>query len=457
MKIKKSIFMKLMGSFILYVVVIILTFVFCLWIEAMFITEGDFERLVPQNIIDENGNVVNLETAQKVGGWVEEIDENYNVINVYGNKRTDKAEYSADDLFELTSIFGNSQYIGFFIQPEKSTKKYVCIYDRNTMETSVTVNLDDVGKFGTPNIFFIFFPLSVLEIVLISLYLKKKIKNPLSKIVEGMERLKSGDSSARIDIRTEAEFENIVDTFNVMAKQLENEKAEKERLINNKNKMLLELSHDIKTPVATIKSYANALESGLVPDEKISGTYRIIDAKASRVQQLTDDMFMMLKMDNPDYRLNFENVNLCEYLRQLCAEYYDEITEAGFDFIIDIPETEIIVRIDKNLFSRVVGNLLSNAKKYDKSGKVISVKLTSESGKITFAICDDGNEIDNTFVQQMFNAFSRGDKARKTEGGTGLGLAISKIIIEKHNGNIRYFRYEKTNVFEVTLAEEWGE
>ena len=448
MKIRKSIFTKLIGSFILYAVATVLTFILCLLLSVVFIGEGDLNRVRPDNIVDENGNVINLDIAQKIGGWVEELDSSYNVINIYGEKQSEETSYTGEDILELTSAYGKTEYIGFYVQPENSSKRFLCIYDRDVMQLNYTVVLNETN---TPDVFWLFFPLSILEILLISLYLKKKIKNPLDKIVEGMESLKSGDDNARIDIRTEAEFEKIVDTFNVMAKQLQTEKTEKEELTRKKNQMLLELSHDIKTPVATIKSYANALEAGLVPEEKISDTYRLIDAKANRVHKLTDDMFMMLKMDNPDYRINPETVNLCEYLRQLCAEYYDEITEAGFEFVIDIPENEINAEIDTDLFSRVVGNLLSNAKKYNKTGDTISVKLSAENNKISLTVSDNGSEIDKAFAEQMFSAFSRGDKARKTDGGTGLGLAISKIIVEKHGGTLNYSRKGNENVFEVEL------
>ena len=451
MKIRKSIFTKLIGSFILYAVATVLTFILCLLLSVVFIGEGDLNRVRPDNVIDENGNVINLDIAQKIGGWVEELDSSYNVINVYGEKQSEETSYTSEDILELTSAYGKTEYIGFYVQPENSSKRFLCIYDRDVMQLNSTVVLNETN---TPDVFWLFFPLSIIEILLISLYLKKKIKNPLDKIVEGMESLKSGDDNARISIKTEAEFEKIVNTFNAMAEELQTEKAEKEQLTKKKNQMLLELSHDIKTPVATIKSYANALEAGLVPEEKIGDTYRLIDAKANRVHKLTDDMFMMLKMDNPDYRINPETVNLCEYLRQLCAEYYEEITEAGFEFTIDIPETQINAKIDTDLFSRVVGNLLSNAKKYNKTGDTISVKLSTENEIISLTVCDNGSEIDKAFAKQMFSAFSRGDKARKTDGGTGLGLAISKVIVEKHGGDIRYFRDKTRNVFEVNICSE---
>ena len=377
MRLKKSIFTKLMGSFILYVVILFFTFAVYLLLEAVLIGEGNPANLYPYQIIDENGNVAGIEILEKMGGWVEELEEggregmvsasgtdqggSYHVIRIYGEKKNDSYIYSAQDLLELTAPYGETAYIGFFVQPENSPQKFLCFYDRAVMQVSATVNLNYVEDYGIPDIFILFFPSALLEILLISLYLKRKIKNPLDRIMAGMEDLKSGNTGARIDIKTEAEFEKIVDTFNLMAQQLEDEKAQKELLIRKKNQMLLELSHDIRTPVATIKSYANALEAGLVPEERIESVYRTIDRKADRVEKLSGDMFMMLKMDNPDYELRMETVNLCELLRQLCVEYYDEITEAGFDFVIDIPDREIPVSADVGLLSRVISNLLSNA------------------------------------------------------------------------------------------------
>ena len=450
MKLKKSIFTKLIGSFILYAIMIVLTFILCLILSIVFIGDGDINSVRPDKVIDENGNIVNLETVQKMKGWVEELDGEYKVIKIYGKKQNEETSYTQEDILEITSAYGKTEYIGFFVQPENSSKRFLCIYDRDVMQLKPTVILNNSK---TPDIFWLFFPLSIIEILLISFYLKKKIKKPLDKIVEGMESLKSGDDNARINIQTEAEFEKIVDTFNAMAEELLTEKIEKEQLTKKKNQMLLELSHDIKTPVATIKSYANALDAGLVPEEKTKDIYRIIDAKVNRVQKLTDDMFMMLKMDNPDYKLNPEAVNISEYLRQLCAEYYEEITEAGFEFVIDIPESEIKTNIDTDLFSRVVGNLLSNAKKYNKTGDTISMSVVENSDKIILAVFDNGNEIDKAFAEQMFDAFSRGDKARKTDGGTGLGLAISRIIVEKHDGNLKYCRKGNENVFEIIIPK----
>lgn len=446
---RKSIFFKLIVSFILFAIAIVTTFAICLVLEALVISGGDPKGWDPTAVIDENGNVTDAEIIENLGGWIEELDEDCNILKVYGDKKTPQQSYTMDELLKLTSIYSDSGYAAFYVAPENSDRRFLCVYGKDVMQLNATLIINNIPP-DNPNPFLLFFPLAIAEMILISLYHRRTIKRPLDRIILGMKSLRSGNYDTRIDIKTEAEFEEIVKTFNLMADRLETEKTEKERLTKNKNRMLLELSHDIRTPIATIKSFANALEAGLVPEERIQEYYRTIDVKANRVRALSEDMFTMLKMDDPNYTLNPERVNICEYLRRLCAEYYNEVSEGGFEFAVDIPEKEILYDIDVNLFSRVVGNLLTNAIKHNDTGSRISASFTV-SDKLTFEIADDGQPIDSALAAEMFSPFSRGDKARKTDGGTGLGLAISKLIAEKHGGRISYFRIDNMNVFRVEL------
>ncbi|MDE5891533.1 MAG: hypothetical protein K2H45_01285, partial [Acetatifactor sp.] len=118
MRLRKSIFTKLIGSFILYVVIMITTFAVCLLLELLFISKGDPAGIYPVGILDENGEVTGMEAIQNVGGWVEELDDNYCVTHIYGEKKTAVECYSTSELLELTSAFGQTEYVGFFIQPE---------------------------------------------------------------------------------------------------------------------------------------------------------------------------------------------------------------------------------------------------------------------------------------------------------------------------------------------------
>lgn len=452
MKFRKSIFTRLIINFIVYAVSLVLFFMAALVIQSAVISGGDFQSMDPYQLIADDGTITDTEILKRLGGWAEELDDQHNVLSVYGEKKTEDMSYTAQSLLELTSGYTDTEYISLYIPHKESGRKYLFMYDRAIMELKPSVIVNDIEKYGTPDIVFpVFLLLAAAATVTAGNDLRKRIKRPLDSIIDGMNRLKSGSENARIDVKTEAEFEQIVNTFNEMSASLSREKAEKEQMIKQKNRTLLELSHDLKTPVATIKSYANALEQGLVPEDRIKSIYRTIDIKADRVKKLTDDMFMMLKMDNPDYRLNTESVDLCELMRRLCSEYYDQLYGAGFEFEISIPDEPVTITADPDLYSRIISNLLSNAEKYNKTGKNISVRVYLKNGHGAVDVSDDGEEISPVFAAAMFEPFSRGDIARKTDGGTGLGLAISKIIAEKHGGTIEYIRSNGKNIFTVVI------
>lgn len=454
-KIKNGIFQKLVISYILFSILTVLASIVSLLLSAFEMTEGDMMAFIPYDVIDENGNITDSATVTNLGGWIEELDENYRIVQVYGTKKTEQQQYSANDIFRLTDFDADETepYVGFIRYVEQQHKYYLVIYDRSVMQLSFNVNLDATEGMGTKrwlHLFEITFLILFLSnCILISLYLRRKIKKPLDAMVQGMERVKAGESDVTLEFRAEAEFEQIRDTFNLMTEQLEREKQEKAELVQKKNQLLLELSHDIKTPIATIKSYANALEAGLVPEEKKQIYYHTIDLKADRIQQLSEDMFLMLKMDYADYQLRLVEVDVCELLRKICAEYYEDVEHAGLSFDIEIPEQVYMLTLDIGLFSRVIGNLLSNAMKYNRTGSLIVVHVYDTVQGLIIDIEDDGIQIGQTICERIFDSFMRGDKARKSDGGTGLGLAISKAIIEKHNGSICYKWENQRNCFRI--------
>jgi signal transduction histidine kinase len=146
-----------------------------------------------------------------------------------------------------------------------------------------------------------------------------------------------------------------------------------------------------------------------------------------------------------------KKADVCEIVRRICVEFYEDITETGKDFDIDIPEESFYSEVDVQLFGRVINNLLANANKYNSTGKNICVSVKKDADQIVVEVADDGEAIAEEFVPRLFEAFSRGDSTRKTDGGTGLGLAIAHKIIEKHKGTLNYVRAEEKNIFIIRI------
>ena len=208
--------------------------------------------------------------------------------------------------------------------------------------------------------------------------------------------------------------------------------------------MLLDLSHDIKTPITSIKGFSQALYEGMVNDEnKKIRYYKAIYTKSERVSELVDDLFEFVRLDKVKYTIKLENIDICEYIRQIVLSYYDEIENKGFELLINIPDEPIMLKIDTKLFKRVIVNLIENSLKYNIKGTKLRIEVRDFSKFVAIEIADNGIGIEESIADNVFEAFVRADKSRKSTGGSGLGLSIAKKIVESHGGQISLLRSTK--------------
>lgn len=451
---KGSIFGKLIASYLIFSFFAVLIVVGVLMASTMFAVDTSDNLEFPGITIGKNGEMVNLEKIQNLGGWVEELDENYQLKNIFGEKKTELTQYTPEILLAWTAQrTGNTDFRLYW--QKKKDGFYLIFYPVSSFSVIYDFNVAAIFHFS-PNIgkgmlFVLLFLLSA-DVFFVSLYISRKIHRPLKNLILGMKRVEQGEENVALSMQTEKEFSQIQEAFNRMTEELHAQKAENEKMSKNRQKMLLELSHDIKTPVATITSYALALQEGIVSEAELTKYYRTIALKAERVNQLAEDLFTMLKMESADYVLELQKTDLAELTRRICAEFYGELTGTGFEFVIGIPEHAIYVNADEKLLSRVISNLLTNALKYNRTGRRIEIRLEEQENEAHLWVKDDGKTIEPKLQDMMFAAFVRGERTRSTKGGTGLGLAIAKAVMEKHGGDIVY-REEDGNKFEIRIAK----
>lgn len=265
-----------------------------------------------------------------------------------------------------------------------------------------------------------------------------RLTTPLRSIADGIRSIARGHYHERLHFRASYELAQIQDDFNDMAARLERMEREKRELAESKQRMLIDISHDLKTPMTTIQGYIEAMEVGLVDsEERRQKILRLISDKASLMSELIDGIFELSKLDSPDYPFAVEASDITEFTREIAAEYYEVFEEQKFHFHYDIPDREIIVPFNATWLYRAVSNILSNAIQYNPPGTAVELKLAATGRGVEIHITDDGIGIPDVLKEKVFDAFVRGDQARKSDGGTGLGLAIAKQVVEKHGGNIR--------------------
>lgn len=208
-----------------------------------------------------------------------------------------------------------------------------------------------------------------------------------------------------------------------------------------RNLMFSDIVHDIKTPITTINGYTRALLDGMVTDPEKQREYlAAINGKSIRISELISTLFEYVKLDSAGFTLHQQVCDLAELVRECVILHFMDFEEKGLIMDFDIPEEENLAYVDKMQMSRVVTNLLTNTIRYLSPGDhvVVSMKKTILAGNDMYliSVADDGIEIVEDLVNNIFDPFTRADKARETKGGSGLGLSIAHKVATMHGGDL---------------------
>ncbi|AWB43728.1 sensor histidine kinase [Paenibacillus sp. CAA11] len=294
-----------------------------------------------------------------------------------------------------------------------------------------------------------------LHVWIYSLWTSRRVTRPLEEIAGAIREMKQGRFHERLHIQASHEFLQIQTDFNDMAETLQRAEAENLKLQESKQRMLVDISHDLKTPITTIQGYAQALQLGIVTDEEQRRKYlQLIYSKSTLVTGLIDDIFNLSKLDSPDIPLHAVPGDLAELLREAAAEYYEQFEAKEFTLQLDIPPIEVIVSYDEKLLQRAVTNLLSNALRYNPPGTEVTLRLEDLGSAVHLSVIDNGIGISDELKAVIFDPFVRGDASRKGDGGTGLGLSIARQIVRLHGGELSLNNQPGQTSFELVLYHE---
>lgn len=301
----------------------------------------------------------------------------------------------------------------------------------------------------------VFFIISLILVLLIYVKLtSKNIVNPINKLLKGVDTIADGQYDTKISFKCNNELDHLKDSINNMSKKINNEISLREESEKKRKQLILDISHDLKTPLTNILGYAETLleDSNLSEAEK-SVYLNIIASNTKKANNLIQDLFQMSQIDSEEYHFHKNNQDICEFMRETLINYIPLLKESNMDFHFDIPEESIMCNINIDKLDRAVSNLINNSIKYSghKTKLTVCVKETGNTVKII--IKDTGMGINKKFHKTIFEPFVRTDAARNSKtGGTGLGLAITKKIIEKHGGTIELNGYaEKGCEFIIEL------
>ncbi len=197
------------------------------------------------------------------------------------------------------------------------------------------------------------------------------------------------------------------------------------------------VSHELKTPLTSIKGFVETLIDGAIDDkENRSHFLEIIRQHSQRLDNLINDLLDLSYIESGEIKLNNTQFKLKDLLSQIISGFKSVLAKSKIEIVNQVPE-DVNLDADKDKIGQVLTNLIGNAIKFNKSGGSIDVYVIDLGQKIKVVVEDTGIGIPQKDIPRIFERFYRVDKARSRDmGGTGLGLSIVKHIIELHNGSV---------------------
>ena len=215
--------------------------------------------------------------------------------------------------------------------------------------------------------------------------------------------------------------------------------TERQKLEDMQTDFVANVSHELKTPLTTIKSYTETLLDGALDDRATAVRFlNIVDTEADRMNRLVKDLLQLSRLDHRQEKWNIKESNILPLLNTVATKVDMTVRQKQLQLnLLYDNDKQIRVLIDRDRFEQVLMNVLSNAIKYTDRGGRIDVDAFVKNSLAHIVVRDNGIGIAEGEVPRIFERFYRVDKARsRAMGGTGLGLAITKQIVEEHNGTI---------------------
>ena len=275
------------------------------------------------------------------------------------------------------------------------------------------------------------FPLILFSVVtILSLFIIRSINNSLRKIEEATRKVAEGDFEFELEVKGNDSIASLTRSFNTMRLKVKDE-------YDRRARFFMAVSHDLKTPLASISGYADAILEGYAEDKETLNKYMdIIRSKTDLLSERISHLIHFVKLETRDWKDSFELVPLKNFLLQLSGSFEIEagIYNYKFESELDISE-ELEIGMDSELVIRSLENLMYNAYRYSYSESLISFYAFQEQKTVSICIINRGEGIGDKELSHIFEPFYRGSKGRNEEG-FGLGLANVAAVIKSHGWEI---------------------
>ncbi|HBF3748611.1 TPA: HAMP domain-containing histidine kinase [Clostridioides difficile] len=267
---------------------------------------------------------------------------------------------------------------------------------------------------------------------LVSVLLRVRIQ--LTLIKDALEDIKNGNLNRRILTDENDITKQICYDINEIAINSQFQLIQQKQSEQAYKQLMTSLSHDVKTPLASLVGYLEAVESKIVVGEEKDEYIHVASNKAHYLKNFVENLFEWVKLDSKEQVFHFDIFDLNELSRNIISDWIPVLESSHFEYEFDIPEIEYFLRIDANAYTRIINNLLQNIITHS-SGNKMTLRIFENKEQAQIIITDNGKGISSDNLPHIFERLYQCDHSRSSKGN-GLGLAIAKELINAHKGNI---------------------
>jgi two-component system, OmpR family, sensor histidine kinase BaeS len=260
-------------------------------------------------------------------------------------------------------------------------------------------------------------------VVVVAILVLRRLAAPVGALVEGAHRIAAGDLSARVPVRGPSDLRSLARAMNAMSGRLEAEET-------RRRSVLADIAHELRTPLSIIRGQTEAIGDGIYPAD--AEHLAPIVSATEALEMLVNDLATLTLAEGGALRLHREPIDVAVLVNETLGAFAAEARAAGVHLEEHVESGIPALDADPGRLRGVLGNLVSNALAYERSGGTIRVEGTGSGGQVVITVRDDGTGIPADLLPRVFDRFVKGPSST----GSGLGLAIVRDVVEAHGGSV---------------------
>ncbi|MDQ0271917.1 sensor histidine kinase [Cytobacillus purgationiresistens] len=380
----------------------------------------------------ENGQPVvsdeGLEALHAFGGWLQILDKNGQVLSSALAPNNVPTHYSPIELVHKYKYM-DDEFNTYFIGEFESYSYLIAVPNSKEERAVFMVDAESILSYATKSLIAIII-VDLLIAMLVGLLFSTVLTKPVSYLIDRISQLKTRNFSVQ-ETKRPGIYKPVFANLNDVSKTLQTHEEERLKLENMRDEWISNVSHDLKTPLASIQGYAELLRDLDVSQIERLEYAEVIERQSIYMKDLLDDFNLTMRLRNQDMPLTLQETRLESFVREIVIDLLNDPQFGKYEISFTSASPDLKWNIDRHLMKRAILNFVYNALIHNDETVAVTIRVTADS----ISIEDNGKGIAERDLEQIFERYYRGTNTENIRG-TGLGMAISRDIVEAHDGSV---------------------